>query len=173
MREFLPPPATMDSEASVRVSDADCDRVVEALAEHHVAGRLSFSELNDRVEAAFRALTGADLTRLLNDLPAPSQRRPSVVRRTPCASSGDSWSAWTLTALICMVIWIATSVGDGQVSYFWPVWVIVPWGLTMMGSRLSRADRRMGTPDRADGGTPDRADGHPDPADRQGEVRGK
>jgi DUF1707 SHOCT-like domain len=55
----------------LRVSDADRDRATAQLGDHFAAGRLTFSELDDRLGAALTARTSRDLKRALADLPLP------------------------------------------------------------------------------------------------------
>jgi len=55
---------------SIRASDADRQHVVEALHRHTAAGRLSLDEFTDRVDAAHRATTHAELAAITADLPA-------------------------------------------------------------------------------------------------------
>jgi Domain of unknown function (DUF1707) len=63
--------------ASLRASDADRERFVEAPRQHHVDGRLTTEELAER---AYAARTLVDLDALATDLP-PSSRRPRPRRR--------------------------------------------------------------------------------------------
>lgn len=56
--------------ADIRASDADRDRVAEALREAFAEGRLDAEEHGDRVDRAYRAKTLGELTPLLADLPA-------------------------------------------------------------------------------------------------------
>ena len=63
----------------MRASDAERDRVVEALSEHAASGRLTLAELEERAERALHAKTHAELEALTRDLPAeisaPKNRR--------------------------------------------------------------------------------------------------
>lgn len=59
---------------SVRASDADRDRTAEILREQAGSGRLDADELEERLEAALRAKTFADLDALTADLPRPHRR---------------------------------------------------------------------------------------------------
>lgn len=54
---------------SLRASDDDRERVVECLRGHHLAGRLTIEELEQRVARAHAAVTLADLEELQEDLP--------------------------------------------------------------------------------------------------------
>jgi hypothetical protein len=56
----------------VRASDADRDRVVEALAAASAEGRLTLEEYSERSDAALVARTHGDLASLTADLPASS-----------------------------------------------------------------------------------------------------
>jgi Domain of unknown function (DUF1707)/Cell wall-active antibiotics response 4TMS YvqF len=56
----------------VRASDADRDRVVEALAGASAEGRLTLEEYSERSDAALAARTLGDLSSLTADLPASS-----------------------------------------------------------------------------------------------------
>ncbi|WP_246393843.1 hypothetical protein [Pseudonocardia pini] len=45
------------------------------------------------------------------------------------------WAPWLATTVICLVIWVATSLGAGHPLYFWPIWVAGPWGaMLLLGS---------------------------------------
>jgi hypothetical protein len=66
---------------SLRASHADRDRTVEALRDAAGDGRLSASELDERVEAALAARTGSELVALTVDLPAEPGRQPKDLVR--------------------------------------------------------------------------------------------
>jgi hypothetical protein len=65
----------------LRVSDADREGVAERLREAAGEGRLTMEELDERVEAAYNARTGADLAPLTADLPHPVGGREPPQRR--------------------------------------------------------------------------------------------
>ncbi len=65
--------------SSLRVSDADRHQVAEVLREAAGEGRLDLDELDERLEAAYRAKTYADLVPITADLPV----RPSTAPLTP------------------------------------------------------------------------------------------
>jgi hypothetical protein len=56
---------------SIRVSDADRDRVNAQLRDHFAAGRITSGELDERLSAALNAKTFGDLRRIMADLPGP------------------------------------------------------------------------------------------------------
>jgi hypothetical protein len=135
-------------ESHLRAADADRVALATALGEHMSAGRLSVAEYDERVAHAYAARTFGELAELTSDLPAltsppvdaaaparPPQTSPSCAR----ASSGRSdqgWHAWLRTALIVMTIWLITSLSAGGPIYFWPMWVIGPWGAVLLAQRL-------------------------------------
>ena len=91
----------------LRCSDADRDRVAEALREAAAEGRLTLSELEERLDATFRARTYGDLEPITHDLPqghypvpaGPSARPAAVVRR---GADGSGPALWTerITAVL-------------------------------------------------------------------------
>jgi hypothetical protein len=72
---------------SIRVSDADRDRVTAQLRDHFAAGRITPSELDERLSAALNAKTFGDLRRIMADLPgpvpAPLGAAPGPLRAAP------------------------------------------------------------------------------------------
>ncbi|HET6685944.1 MAG TPA: DUF1707 domain-containing protein [Jiangellaceae bacterium] len=77
----------------LRCSDADRERVADTLREAAAEGRLTLSELDERLDATFRARTYGDLEPITSDLPpgrdvvrgGPPAHPGGVVRRTPDA----------------------------------------------------------------------------------------
>src|SRR5260370_33393869 len=55
----------------VRIGDAERDAAMAQLREHFVAGRLTFDELTERIDAALTANTQRQLDRLMADRPQP------------------------------------------------------------------------------------------------------
>src|SRR5689334_1910700 len=72
---------------SIRVSDADRDRVTAQLRDHFAAGRITPGELDERLSAALKAKTFGDLRRIVADLPglvaAPLGAAPPLLRAAP------------------------------------------------------------------------------------------
>jgi hypothetical protein len=60
----------------IRVSDADREQVTARLRDHYAEGRLTESELDERVSAALNAKTFGDLRPLMVDLPGPAPVPP-------------------------------------------------------------------------------------------------
>lgn len=69
---------------SLRASDNDREVAVKILNQAHAEGRITLSELDERLAAAYAAVTYADLDVVVADLPVP--RHPGVA---PAPSSGQ------------------------------------------------------------------------------------
>jgi hypothetical protein len=67
----------------IRVSDADRERVTARLRDHYAEGRLTDSELDERVTAALNAKTFGDLRQLMVDLPGPAPVPPQQPPQLP------------------------------------------------------------------------------------------
>ncbi|MDQ4126328.1 MAG: DUF1707 domain-containing protein [Actinomycetota bacterium] len=74
------------SSDDVRVSDLERDEVARRLRDHCAVGRLSFEELDLRLEDIYRAKTTRELARIVRDLPATSARSRQPRHR--------GWSWW-------------------------------------------------------------------------------
>jgi hypothetical protein len=65
----------------LRAGDSDRSAVVDLLRAHHLDGRLTVEEFEERVDAAHRAVTLLELGELHADLPELTPRRGKVVAR--------------------------------------------------------------------------------------------
>jgi Domain of unknown function (DUF1707) len=147
----------------LRAGDADRAAVAAALGEHMAAGRLTLAEYDERVARAYAAKTYGELAELTTDLPAlpgrrngspPAQAHPVPAKgpaqvpagRNPRhhGSVADAWRAWFATSLVVTTIWLLTSLGSGEFSNFWPIWVIGPWGAVLLASSITGGGRRGG-----------------------------
>jgi hypothetical protein len=149
-------------EPHLRAADADRAAVATVLGEHMAAGRLTVDEYDERLSRAYAARTYGDLDQLTADL--PSTRRPQAVLPVahghpyPARACGSgpwnaggstaaAWRSWLSTALIVVTIWAVASIATTSFLYFWPIWVIGPWGAvllsrTLSGGNYDRRDRR-------------------------------
>jgi Domain of unknown function (DUF1707) len=127
--------------SNLRVSDEEREQAAGELREHHLAGRLTSDEFEERLERTYRAATRAQLDELRSDLPmtpatlrAELDRRRGRLRRRLWreASGGAGISA------ICVGIWAAS----GADASFWPVWVIIPTMLPSLGNALRLLGRQ-------------------------------
>jgi DUF1707 SHOCT-like domain len=97
----------------VRVSDADRERVADLLRTHAAAGRLETAELEDRLERAYAARYGSDLTAVLAELPPEPAPRARPAR--PHAP------APLLPIAILALVALAAVTGS-----WWLLWLIWP-----------------------------------------------
>ena len=144
--------------ASLRASDADRERFVETLRQHHVEGRLTVDELAERTERAYAARTLGDLDALGTDLPPPTPPAPPS-GPPPAAAPGWDPAApglpprmrspgprraaakanllrfllwYGLLSVVLIVVWAASGRG-----YFWPVWPILGFMLGLGGQAIA------------------------------------
>jgi len=122
--------AAYDDDPALRASDADRERVVEALRNHAAAGRLSVGELEERSTSAYGARTLGALAPLLADLPEGTPL--SWGRGRPARPRAIGRLA--LLAAVLIAVWAATGFG-----YFWPLWPILG---TLWFARSSAFGRR-------------------------------
>jgi hypothetical protein len=93
---------------SVRIGTAEREAAASALSEHFAAGRLDQDELEERLDRAYAAKTGADLEPLFQDLPRPgSPVTRSEPGPAPAAGRSTVRSALLLAVLAFAVLWVA------------------------------------------------------------------
>jgi hypothetical protein len=128
----LPRPA----DPRLRVGDAERGQVIDQLADHHAAGRLTLAEFEQRMASAWTAQTGADLEVLVRDLPPagrPTRRPPARLRPS---LDGQTRTYLAVMALLWL-IWLATGAG-----YPWPLWPMLGWGVGLAGQQRRAWERR-------------------------------
>ena len=135
-------------EPHLRAADSDRAAVATVLGQHMSAGRLTVDEYDERLARAYAAKTYGQLAEITADLPpaavaqppasSPSQSPATVGPRSGWDADPHSWRSWLTTSLIVLVIWGATSLATWDLLYFWPVWVIGPWGAVLLAQTLTR-----------------------------------
>ncbi|MFC9898259.1 DUF1707 domain-containing protein [Nocardia sp. NPDC127579] len=122
----------MDISTGTRASDAERATVVELLGRHLADGRLDLAEYDKRVAQTYATTTREDLGSVLTDLPKLSKQTSgeSAPARFPIWQRIEATS-WLGVSLLVLGIWGAISLSLGQFTYFWPVWVIGPWGAVL------------------------------------------
>jgi hypothetical protein len=139
-------PANEDPQ--LRAGDADRDDVTAVLREAFAEGRLDQAEFEDRLGRAQIAKTYADLSVLTSDLPPNNEAVPErstlgqhtgAVERdaTESRDMKSAWASWLGVGVLVNIIWFATWMGSGPAPYYWPIWVIGPWGGGMLIWTLS------------------------------------
>ena len=76
----LPQPA---DRRHLRVSDADREQAAELLRQAAGDGRITFDELDQRLDAAYAARTYGELSEVTADLPACGEQRPGTLDTAP------------------------------------------------------------------------------------------
>lgn len=129
----------------MRAGDADRDTTISLLREAFAEGRLSQDEFDDRLDGAHAARTYADLAQLTSDLPAPARSVAKVERNEVVKDRKDrrsAWASWLGVGVLVNIIWFATWMGSGPAPYYWPIWVIGPWGGAMVIWTLTSKAKR-------------------------------
>ncbi len=120
---------------SIRVSDADRDRVTAQLRDHFAAGRITPGELDERLSAALNAKTFGDLRRIMTDLPgpvpAPLGAAPPPLRVTPAwaARRRPPFPPLILVALLAALVipgggWLLAALVN-VILLFWLMTLVV------------------------------------------------
>lgn len=111
---------------SMRASDADRQRVVDALQEQTGVGRLTLDEFAQRSSEAYQATTIGDLRKVLADLPVdvrPLGSAPNLPHRVPTGQADPpARRALTATIAVLLVMGIAAAaVGLVTHMFFFPL----------------------------------------------------
>ena len=113
---------------SVRIGTAERDAAASALSEHFAAGRLDQDELEERLDRAYAAKTGADLEPLFQDLPRPGL--PVAATQPDRASAprrSNGRTALLIAVLVFAVLWVVV-VKIPPFFLFPLVWIFVARG---------------------------------------------
>jgi DUF1707 SHOCT-like domain len=143
------------TEPYLRAGDTDRAAVASVLGRHMAEGRITVAEYDERVARAYAARTYGDLAELTADLPATDGVRSSAPAPRehaapvdPCGrmaargrDAGAAWAAWRRTAIIVVSIWAISSVVAMQFIYFWPIWVVGPWGAMLLAHTVGGGHR--------------------------------
>lgn len=116
----------------LRVGDRERDAAADQIRDAYAHGRLSYEELDTRLDAVHRATTRRELAVVSADLPAE--------RRTKRRRSLVPWSYLEVNALLWGIWGVQVATG-GSLHDLWPLFISVPWGLmesVTIGKRLSR-----------------------------------
>ena len=156
----------MTEQRELRVSDADREAAAERLRAAHDEGRLDLYEYDSRLVKAYASVTYADLDRLFADLPV-ARHAPVVVppTATPAPAPGRLpdvaargfarlplalkilWTLWATSMAVNLTVWLLVGVGNGELTYFWPAWLLVP-GVALAGVTAAVTAAR-GRPDKS------------------------
>jgi hypothetical protein len=137
----------MPGDPNLRASDADRERTVNLLREHHAEGRLDIEEFHERLNAAYAAKTVGELEALRADLPAidlyrlPSAglrpapvgswapgRRPGGAVARPAAQ----WVAWAGAGSALVLAWLIVGAVAGGLAWLpWFLLIVIPWAIAL------------------------------------------
>jgi hypothetical protein len=135
----------------MRAGDSDRQAVADKLKQALDEGRLDLGEYDERLRRTYAAKTYGELKGLLDDLPGIAPSRAATAPAPPAPPPASSARAGQLVRaglggfggifVVGTVIWLVSSIGSGHVQYFWPVWLLIPMALGLLG-RLDGRDRR-------------------------------
>ncbi|MDT5032688.1 MAG: hypothetical protein QOC94_2859 [Actinoplanes sp.] len=132
----------------MRAGDSDRQAVADRLKTALDEGRLDLGEYDERLQKTYSAKTFGDLTGLLDDLPGTAPLEHSQVQAYqapagPVSGAGGQSTARRVASwvgpygglvAVCTVIWAITSVSAGHLTYFWPVWMLIPLFFGLIGA---------------------------------------
>lgn len=130
-----------------RAADTDRDAAAETLREAFAEGRITQAELEQRLDQVHAARTYGELAPITADLPvvvpAPPQRQDQglkAAKRRRDLRAG--WASWLGVSVIVNVVWLASWVAGGNSpGYYWPIWVMGPWGAAMVLATVTQKAR--------------------------------
>lgn len=156
----------MEQRRDIRVSDGERQVAADRLRAAMDEGRLDLFEYDERLALAYRSQTYADLDQLFLDLPvrsalsAPAAVGPAATPTRAVSAPAQPlpvrvptplrilWTVWAAVVAINLTVWLLVSVGNEQLDYFWPAWLLVPGAalgavtVGVMSQRRERAARR-------------------------------
>jgi hypothetical protein len=128
-----------------RIGNAEREQVVQRVHDAFAEGRLDAGELQQRLDAVYRATTMGELRPLTADLPA-SQAEPAPAprplrvprsehlptrRRVPPALR-ILWIIWVTAVAVNVAAWLVVCITTGDLIYAWPLWVAGPAGAALL-----------------------------------------
>ena len=121
----------MQRHGSLRASDADREGIIQRLHTAATEGRIAAEELEERVSAALKAQTYAELDRTVADLPKP---RP---RSVPARRGMPGWALATIRThpLLLVLLIPALAVTVAMVLAATVVWMVLMVVLMVLGGR--------------------------------------
>lgn len=124
----------------LRIGTPERQLAIEALQEHLAAKRLDPTEYEERVAAADRAHSQAEVLRLFDDLPAPHPRLPSAA--VPAAADADEdMPAVAVAGCLTLGLGLPVAVVAGIVYGAW--WALaVPVAVTVLMTYAEHLRRR-------------------------------
>lgn len=123
-REELVPgwrvPSRTRYDYDLRIGDAERDAAMAQLREHFVAGRLTFDELTERIDAALVAKTQRQIDALMADLPRPP-RIPRAEAPLPVPAPDPGRFLVFAMLLFALATWILIMAWMSRHAYSGPL----------------------------------------------------
>lgn len=130
--------------------ESAAERALERLTAAVGRGELGLDEFDRRSGVVASATSTGEVRAALAGLD-PVQAAPALVGPALVSSSGRAIAArrrgpsperraWAVVAAVNLAVWLLLALTVGPV-YFWPFWVIVPWGLVLLSRRIAASSR--------------------------------
>ncbi|TCN38680.1 uncharacterized protein DUF1707 [Kribbella orskensis] len=135
-----------------RFTEADRDKIASRLRDAFADGRLDQPEFTSRLDQLYAVQTYGELEPLVRDLPpVRTYQTPAMVQDSkPAPAPGEfperknnqqqpslrqAAGGFTGIVMINVVIWFVIGVANGgNWPHFWPVWLLIPWTLIVLGN---------------------------------------
>lgn len=141
---------------ATRASDADRERTVQQLQQHMAEGRLDYEEFSGRVDEAYASRTMDDLAHALRELPhvpvrasgsSPAAPRSNPLERVDEARAravalGVNISIYVVVNVGLLLIWLFSSIEEGELEFFWPMFPLFFWGMAIVAQAVELRRRR-------------------------------
>lgn len=122
----------VSANAAMRASDRDRAVIESVLADAFAEGRLNRTEYDERADTTLSSRTLGELMPLIADLPVASAPQASIAdeaQRAFVQARRQALWGFLSASLICWVIWLAISFGNGFDIIPWPLFVMLGTGL--------------------------------------------
>ena len=135
-----------------RFTEADRDKIAGRLRDAFADGRLDQPEFSSRLDQLYTVQTYGELEPLVRDLPpVRTYQTPAVVQNAKPAPAPGTFperqkdkhpqhrqglaGGFTGVVLINVVIWAVIGLANGgNWPAFWPVWLLIPWGIIVLSN---------------------------------------
>lgn len=130
-----------------RAADVDRDATTATLKEAFAEGRITQTELEQRLDQVHAARTYGELAPITADLPEvvsaaqlKRQQAEKAAKRRRDLRAG--WASWLGVSVIVNIVWVASWLAGGESpGYYWPIWVMGPWGGAMVLATVTQKAR--------------------------------